>query len=150
MMEKEKKIQMTVMEEDILYQSGIKFFNVFDTYRIEKKINTRQLIQGVISDRAFLDIKKGKHILAKSDWEFLMQRMGIVTDYFETIVSRRELDDWRLREDICLCVFERPNEATKMLEQYQKNFQQGKNEIQKIQEQFYLKMKWILFRKVLK
>ena len=58
MMEKEKKIQMTVMEEDILYQSGIKFFNVFDTYRIEKKINTRQLIQGVISDRAFLDIKK--------------------------------------------------------------------------------------------
>ena len=150
MMEKEKKIQMTVMEEDILYQSGIKFFNVFDTYRIEKKINTRQLIQGVISDRAFLDIKKGKHILAKSDWEFLMQRMGIVTDYFETIVSRRELDDWRLREDICLCVFERPNEATKMLEQYQKNFQQGKNGIQKIQEQFYLKMKWILFRKVLK
>ena len=31
-----------------------------------------------------------------------MQRMGIVTDYFETIVSRRELDDWRMKEDICL------------------------------------------------
>ena len=138
---------MTAMEEDILYQSGIKFFNVFDTYRREKKINTRQLIQGVISERAFLDIKKGKHTPAKSDWEFLMQRMGIVTDYFETIVSRRELDDWRLREDICLCVFERPDEATKRLEQYQKNFQQGKNGIQ---EQFYLKMKWILFGKVLK
>ena len=150
MMEKEKKTQMTVMEEDILYQSGIKFFNVFDTYRREKKINTRQLIQGVISERAFLDIKKEKQILIKSDWEFLIQRMGIVTDYFETIVSRRELDDWRLREDICLCVFERPNEATKRLEQYQKNFQQGKNGIQKIQEQFYLKMKWILFGKVLK
>ena len=150
MMEKEKKIQMTAMEEDILYQSGIKFFNVFDTYLREKKINTRQLIQGVISERAFLDIKKGKHTLAKSDLEFLMQRMGIVTDYFETIVSRRELDDWRLREDICLCVFERPDEATKRLEQYQKNFQQGKNGIQKIQEQFYLKMKWILFGKVLK
>ena len=41
--------------------------NVFDTYRREKKINTRQLIQGVISERAFMDIKKEKHILMKSD-----------------------------------------------------------------------------------
>ena len=35
-----------------------------------------------------------------------MQRMGIVTDYFETIVSRIELDDWRMKEDICLLAFE--------------------------------------------
>lgn len=42
-----------------------------------------------------------------------MQRMGIVTDYFETIVSRRELDDWRMKEDICLLAFEKPDEARK-------------------------------------
>ena len=54
-------------ETEILCQSGMKFLNVFDTYRREKKINTRQLIQGVISERAFMDIKKEKHILMKSD-----------------------------------------------------------------------------------
>ena len=41
-----------------------------------------------------------------------MQRMGIVTDYFETIVSRRELDDWRMKEDICLLAFEKPDEVS--------------------------------------
>ena len=66
-MDNEKKIQMTVLETVILCQSGMKLLNVFDTYRREKKINTRQLIQGVISERAFMDIKKEKHILMKSD-----------------------------------------------------------------------------------
>ena len=50
-----------------------------------------------------------------------MQRMGIVTDYFETIVSRIELDDWRMKEDICLLAFEKPDEAMEKLEQYQEN-----------------------------
>lgn len=55
-----------------------------------------------------------------------MQRMGIVTDYFETIVSRIELDDWRMKEDICLLAFEKPDEAMEKLEQYQENCLKGK------------------------
>ena len=79
-----------------------------------------------------------------------MQRMGIVTDYFETIVSRRELDDWRMKEDICLLAFEKPDEAMEKLEQYQENCLKGKNGVYQIQEQFCIKIKWILLRKVLK
>lgn len=79
-----------------------------------------------------------------------MQRMGIVTDYFETIVSRIELDDWRMKEDICLLAFKKPDEAMEKLEQYQENCLKGKNGVYQIQEQFCIKIKWILLRKVLK
>ena len=49
-----------------------------------------------------------------------MQRMGIVTDYFETIVSRIELDDWRMKEDICLLAFEKPDGILKNSADYDK------------------------------
>ena len=116
-MDKEKNIQAVVSETEILHESSVNFLKIFEAYRVEKKISTRKLVQGLMSDRAFLDIKKGKYILAKSDWEFLMQRMGIVTEYFETIVSRKELEDWRIREDICLLILENQSEAKKRLEQ---------------------------------
>lgn len=79
-----------------------------------------------------------------------MHRIGIVTDYFETIVSRKELEDWRIREDICLLVLENPDEAKKQLEQYRRKCLKGKKEIPKIQNQFYMKMMWLLSRSVLK
>ena len=52
--------------------------------------------------------------------KFLMHRMGALTDYFEAIVSRKELEDWREREDICLLVCESPKEARTKLEAYEK------------------------------
>ncbi len=36
-MDNEKKIQMTVLETEILCQSGMKFLNVFDTYSKRKE-----------------------------------------------------------------------------------------------------------------
>lgn len=148
-MDKEKKIQAVVSETEILHESGVNFLKIFEAYRVEKKISTRKLVQGLMSDRAFLDIKKGKHILAKSDWEFLMQRMGIVTEYFETIVSRKELEDWRIREDICLLILENQNEAKKRLEQYRSKCLKEKKEIPKIQNQFCMKITWLLSMSVL-
>ena len=70
-----------------------------------------------------------------------MQRMGIVTDYFETIVSRIELDDWRMKEDICLLAFEKPDEAMEKLEQYQENCLKGKMEFTKYRNNFCIKIK---------
>lgn len=148
-MDKEKKIQAVVSETEILHESGVNFLKIFEAYRVEKKISTRKLVQGLMSDRAFLDIKKGKHILAKSDWEFLMQRMGIVTEYFETIVSRKELEDWRIREDICLLILENQNEAKKRLEKYRSKYLKEKKEIPKIQNQFCMKITWLLSMSVL-
>lgn len=149
-MNKEKKLQAAVSETGILHESSVNFFKIFEAYRIEKKISTRKLVKGLMSDRAFLDIKKGKYIFGKGDWEFLMHRIGIVTDYFETIVSRKEMENWRIREDICLLVLENPDEAKKQLEQYRRKCLKGKKEIPKIQNQFYMKMMWLLSRSVLK
>lgn len=145
-MDKEKNIQAVVSETEILHESSVNFLKIFEAYRVEKKISTRKLVQGLMSDRAFLDIKKGKYILAKSDWEFLMQRMGIVTEYFETIVSRKELEDWRIREDICLLILENQSEAKKRLEQYRSKCLKEKKEIPKIQNQFCMKITWITFK----
>lgn len=148
-MDKEKNIQAVVSETEILHESSVNFLKIFEAYRVEKKSSTRKLVQGLMSDRAFLDIKKGKYILAKSDWEFLMQRMGIVTEYFETIVSRKELEDWRIREDICLLILENQSEAKKRLEQYRSKCLKEKKEIPKIQNQFCMKITWLLSKSVL-
>ena len=61
-MDKEKNIQAVVSETEILHESSVNFLKIFEAYRVEKKISTRKLVQGLMSDRAFLDIKKGKYI----------------------------------------------------------------------------------------
>ena len=98
--------KIPLSENAILHQSGVSFFRIFTAYRKEKKIRTEKIVSGVISRRAFLDIEKGKSVLSRENWKFLMHRIGIVTDYFEIVVSRKELKDWRCREDICLSACE--------------------------------------------
>ncbi len=147
--EQNENIQVESSEKEILYQSSVNFFRIFDIYRKEKKISVQKLVQGVMSSRAFFDIKKGKNVFSKTDWEFLMQRMGIVTDYFEVIVSKRELEEWRKREDICLLVLEEPKKAEYLLEQYEKYCLQEKKIMSRIQQQFCIKMKWMLSRSAL-
>ena len=144
--EQNENIQVESSEKEILYQSSVNFFRIFDIYRKEKKISVQKLVQGVMSSRAFFDIKKGKNVFSKTDWEFLMQRMGIVTDYFEVIVSKRELEEWRKREDICLLVLEEPKKAECLLEQYEKYCLQEKKIMSRIQQQFCIKIKWMLSR----
>ena len=89
----ENPTKVPLSENAILHQSGVSFFRIFTAYRKEKKIRTEKIVSGVISRRAFLDIEKGKSVLSRENWKFLMHRIGIVTDYFETVVSRKELKD---------------------------------------------------------
>ena len=37
--------------------------------------------------------------------DYLLQRLGVPTEYFEVMADARELNGWRDREDICLVVF---------------------------------------------
>ena len=134
--------KIPLSENAILHQSGVSFFRIFTAYRKEKKIRTEKIVSGVISRRAFLDIEKGKSVLSRENWKFLMHRIGIVTDYFETIVSRKELKDWRCREDICLSVCEDCKKAKKLLEEYRNSHIKMSN----IERQFCLKIEWLLSR----
>ena len=132
--------KIPLSENAILHQSGVSFFRIFTAYRKEKKIRTEKIVSGVISRRAFLDIEKGKSVLSRENWKFLMHRIGIVTDYFETVVSRKELKDWRCREDICLSVCEDCEKAKKLLEEYRNSHIKMSN----IERQFCLKIEWLL------
>ena len=134
--------KIPLSENVILHQSGVSFFRIFTAYRKEKKIRTEKIVSGVISRRAFLDIEKGKSVLSRENWKFLMHRIGIVTDYFETVVSRKELKDWRCREDICLSVCEDCEKAKKLLEEYRNSHIKMSN----IERQFCLKIEWLLSR----
>ena len=134
--------KIPLSENAILHQSGVSFCRIFTAYRKEKKIRTEKIVSGVISRRAFLDIEKGKSVLSRENWKFLMHRIGIVTDYFETVVSRKELKDWRCREDICLSVCEDCEKAKKLLEEYRNSHIKMSN----IERQFCLKIEWLLSR----
>lgn len=134
--------KIPLSENAILHQSGVSFFRIFTAYRKEKKIRTEKIVSGVISRRAFLDIEKGKSVLSRENWKFLMHRIGIVTDYFEIVVSRKELKDWRCREDICLSVCEDCEKAKKLLEEYRNSHIKMSN----IERQFCLKIEWLLSR----
>ena len=36
--------------------------------------------------------------------DYLLQRLGVPTEYFEVMADARELNGWRDREDICLII----------------------------------------------
>ena len=61
--------------------------------------------------------------------DYLLQRLGVPTEYFEVMADARELNGWRDREDICLVVFEQPQKAQQLLEVYQKNVSKKKRHL---------------------
>ena len=48
--------------------------------------------------------------------DYLLQRLGVPTEYFEVMADARELNGWRDREDICLIIFEQPQKAQQLLD----------------------------------
>ncbi len=72
--------------------------------------------------------------------DYLLQRLGVPTEYFEVMADARELNGWRDREDICLVVFEQPQKAQQLLEVYQKKYRKKTP----FEEQFLKKMQTIL------
>lgn len=78
--------------------------------------------------------------------DYLLQRLGVPTEYFEVMADARELNGWRDREDICLVVFEQPQKAQQLLEVYQKKYRKK----MPFEEQFLKKMQTILLMQAYK
>lgn len=78
--------------------------------------------------------------------DYLLQRLGVPTEYFEVMADARELHGWRDREDICLVVFEQPQKAQQLLEVYQKKYRKKTP----FEEQFLKKMQTILLMQAYK
>ena len=78
--------------------------------------------------------------------DYLLQRLGVPTEYFEVMADARELNGWRDREDICLVVFEQPQKAQQLLEVYQKKYRKKTP----FEEQYLKKMQTILLMQAYK
>lgn len=78
--------------------------------------------------------------------DYLLQRLGVPTEYFEVMADARELNGWRDHEDICLVVFEQPQKAQQLLEVYQKKYRKKTP----FEEQFLKKMQTILLMQAYK
>lgn len=91
-------------------------------------------------------MKNGDTPWKKMIGDYLLQRLGVPTEYFEVMADARELNGWRDREDICLVVFEQPQKAQQLLEVYQKKYRKKTP----FEEQFLKKMQTILLMQAYK
>ncbi len=108
--------------------------------RSKREISREELARGIVSKTALGQIETGRIGWTKLPGDTLMHRMGVGTDYFEVVASAEELDRWRRREDICLLLPARPEEAAGRVREYR--YVYGKRE--PLEEQFLCKAQALL------
>lgn len=108
--------------------------------RCRRGISEQKISRGVCTRTEFRKMENGDTPWKKMIGDYLLQRLGVPTEYFEVMADARELNGWRDREDICLVVFEQPQKAQQLLEVYQKKYRKKTP----FEEQFLKKMQNIL------
>ena len=108
--------------------------------RCRRGISEQKISRGVWTRTEFRKMENGDTPWKKMIGDYLLQRLGVPTEYFEVMADARELNGWRDREDICLVVFEQPQKAQQLLEVYQKKYRKKTP----FEEQFLKKMQTIL------
>ena len=108
--------------------------------RCRRGISEQKISRGVCTRTELRLMENGETPWKKMTGDYLLQRLGVPTEYFEVMADARELNGWRDREDICLVVFEQPQKAQQLLEVYQKKYRKKTP----FEEQFLKKMQTIL------
>ena len=114
--------------------------------RCRRGISEQKISRGVCTRTELRKMENGDTPWKKMIGDYLLQRLGVPTDYFEVMADARELNGWRDREDICLVVFEQPQKAQQLLEVYQKKYRKKTP----FEEQFLKKMQTILLMQAYK
>lgn len=108
--------------------------------RKKRMLSQEELASGILSRAALGNMEAGKMGWRKLVGDTLLQRMGVPPEYFEMVASSDELDRWRLREDICLLVPDRPQEAGIKIAKYRQKYSRR----EPLEEQFLRKVELIL------
>ena len=95
--------------------------------RYRRGISEEKLAKGVCTRTELRKIENGDTPWKKMTGDYLLQRLGVPTEYFEVMADVRELDGWRDREDICLVIFEQPQKAQQLLDAYQKKYRKNRH-----------------------
>ena len=114
--------------------------------RCRRGISEQKISRGVCTRTELRLMENGETPWKKMTGDYLLQRLGVPTEYFEVMADARELNGWRDREDICLIIFEQPQKAQQLLETYQKKYRKKTP----FEEQFLKKMQTILLMQVYK
>ena len=114
--------------------------------RCRRGISEQKISRGVCTRTELRLMENGETPWKKMTGDYLLQRLGVPTEYFEVMADARELNGWRDREDICLIIFEQPQKAQQLLETYQKKYRKKTP----FEEQFLKKMQTILLMQAYK
>ena len=114
--------------------------------RCRRGISEQKISRGVCTRTELRKMENGDTPWKKMIGDYLLQRLGVPTEYFEVMADARELNGWRDREDIYLVVFEQPQKAQQLLEVYQKKYRKKTP----FEEQFLKKMQTILLMQAYK
>lgn len=114
--------------------------------RCRRGISEQKISRGVCTRTELRLMENGETPWKKMTGDYLLQRLGVPTEYFEVMADARELNGWRDREDICLIIFEQPQKAQQLLETYQKKYRKKSP----FEEQFLKKMQTILLMQAYK
>lgn len=114
--------------------------------RCRRGISEQKISRGVCTRTELRLMENGETPWKKMTGDYLLQRLGVPTEYFEVMADARELNGWRDREDICLIIFEQPQKAQQLLEVYQKKYRKKTP----FEEQFLKKMQTILLMQAYK
>ena len=112
---------------------------IFQKERKKRKLSLETMASGLLSRTALRKMETGESGWQKLVGDTLFQRMGIWPDYFEILASSEEMERWRLREDICLAVVDRPRETEEKIREYRRKYQNR----EPLEEQFLRKAELI-------
>lgn len=129
-----------ISEQEFILNHNKVYGTVLRYERQARKLSLEELSSGILSHTALDNVEKGRAQWTKVAGDTLMLRMGILPEYFESLASGTELERWRLREDICLLVPARPDEAIARIAEYRKTYENR----DPLEEQFLLKAEAIL------
>ena len=128
------------VERELIREYNKAYSKILHVERKKRKLTLEKLAFGIMSRSKLEDLEKSNAQWTKLEGDTLMLRMGILPEYFESLASGKELEQWRLREDICLLVPGHPEEAAAAINNYRKRCK--KREC--LEEQFLLKAEVIL------
>ena len=114
-------------EQQLIREYNQAYGKVLGSERKKRKLTLGQLSSGIMSRKMLDKVEKRYCTVDKDGGDTLMLRMGIPPEYFESLASGEDLERWRLREDICLLVPERSEEAVAAINGYRMKYKRREN-----------------------
>ncbi len=130
----------TISEQEFIQQYNKVYGKAIGAERKKRKLSLEKLASGIMSRTILNKVEKGTAQWTKMEGDTLMLRMGVSPEFFESLASGEDLERWRQREDICLLVSGRPEEATAAIRDYRKKYKKR----EPLEEQFLLKAEVVL------